>query len=246
MIKIKLNNLLEMKYILNIILIFLAFYSFSQNQNDFRTYFKDVIVEASNFLKNSDKIFKLSCNKYNHNKNEITSIIYPELLRYNYLKDFFETSSLELVYVNYGSEVADFSIGHFQMKPSFVEKLEKYSRSHSKIGKKYKHLFINHKLNLKEKRKIIVKRLKNTYWQLAYLHTFIDICFDKFPMIVKEKKLNQIHFIAACYNNGFNFSFNTLKKRSILKIFPFGTKYNGNQFCYADISCAYYKHIVKN
>lgn len=246
MIKTKFNNLLEMKYILNIILIFLAFYSFSQNQNNFRTYFKDEIIEANNFIKNSDKIFNQSCKKYKHNKNEITAIIYPELLRYNYLKDFFETSSLELVYVNYGSKAADFSIGHFQMKPSFVEQLEKYSKSHSKIDKKYKHLYINQKLNLKEKRKIIVKRLKNTYWQLAYLHTFIDICLDKFPKIRKEKKFNQIHFIAACYNNGFNFSFNTLKKRSVLKIFPFGTKYDGNQFCYADISCAYYKHIVKN
>ncbi len=66
----------------------------------------------------------------------------------------------------------------------------------------------------------------------------------KFPSIKKESKNNQIHFLAACYNNGFNFSFNTLKNRRVLKIFPFGAKYNGNQFCYADISCAYYNNKV--
>lgn len=235
---------LKMKSFIIILVCFTTLYSFGNETIDYKVYFKDEIVDATKYIKCNNKIIIQSCKKYNHIKNEVVAIIYPELLRYNYLKDFFETSGLELVYVNYGSEAADFSVGHFQMKPSFIEQLEKYSRSHSKIGKKYKQLFINHKLNSKEKRKIIVKRLKNIYWQLAYLHTFIDICFDKFPMIQKEKKVNQIHFIAACYNNGFNFSFNTLKNRSVLKIFPFGTKYNGNQFCYADISCAYYNQKV--
>jgi hypothetical protein len=233
-----------MKSFITIFFYLTTLYSIGNETIDYKVYFKDEIIDATKYIKCNNKIFTQSCKKYKHNKNEVVAIIYPELLRYNYLKDFFETSSLDLVYVNYGSKAADFSIGHFQMKPSFVEQLEKYSKSHSKIGKKYKHLFINDKINSKEKRKIIVKRLKNIYWQLAYLHIFIDICFDKFPMIQKEKKHNQIHFIAACYNNGFNFSFITLKKRSALKIFPFGTKYNGSQFCYADISCAYYNHKV--
>ncbi len=152
----------KMKSFIIILVCFTTLYSFGNETIDYKVYFKDEIVDAIKYIKCNNKIFTQSCKKYKHNKNEVVAIIYPELLRYNYLKDFFETSSLELVYVNYGSEAADFSIGHFQMKPSFVEQLEKYSKSHSKIDKKYNHLFINHKLNLKEKRKIIVKRLKNT------------------------------------------------------------------------------------
>ena len=35
----------------------------------------------------------------------------PEIIRYQYFRDFLETSSLQLLYVNYGGDAADFSIG---------------------------------------------------------------------------------------------------------------------------------------
>ena len=229
-----------MKSLIHILIYFTTIYSFGNQTIDYKLFFKEEIIKANNYLKTTDKFFKKSCKKYKHSKKEITAIIYPELLRYNYLKDFFETSSLELVYVKFGSKAADFSIGHFQMKPSFVEQIEKKILSNSSLFKKYKSLIIKNQ----NKRSVRINRLKSTHWQLAYLHAFIDICMIKFPSIKKESKNNQIHFLAACYNNGFNFSFNTLKDRSVLKIFPFGAKYNGNQFCYADISCAYYNNKV--
>ena len=229
-----------MKSLIHILIYFTTIYSFGNQTIDYKLFFKEEIIKANNYLKTTDKFFKKSCKKYKHSKKEITAIIYPELLRYNYLKDFFETSSLELVYVKFGSKAADFSIGHFQMKPSFVEQIEKKILSNSSLFKKYKSLIIKNQ----NKRSVRINRLKSTHWQLAYLHAFIDICMIKYPSIKKESKNNQIHFLAACYNNGFNFSFNTLKDRSVLKIFPFGTKYNGNQFCYADISCAYYNNKV--
>lgn len=47
-------------------------------------------------------------------------------MRYSIVSDFLETEILELSYVDYGLDYADFSIGKFQiqMKPSFVEQLE--------------------------------------------------------------------------------------------------------------------------
>ena len=229
-----------MKSLIPIAICFINLYSFGNKPIDYKEFFNNEIAEANSYLKKTDKIFIKSCKKHKHSKKEITAIIYPELLRYNYLKDFFETSSLELVYVKFGSKAADFSIGHFQMKPSFVEQIEKKILSNSALCKKYKVLIIKNQ----NKRSVRINRLKSTHWQLAYLHAFIDICMIKFPSIKKESKNNQIHFLAACYNIGFNFPLVTIKNRCNFKIFPFGTQYNGNQFCYADLSCAYYNQKV--
>jgi hypothetical protein len=229
-----------MKFITNIIFCISFSFSFGKNNPNYTSYFQDEIIEINNFLEKSASLFDRSSKKYNHNKKQMIAIVYPELLRYNYLKDFFETSSLELIYVNYGSKAADFSIGHFQMKPSFIEKIEKYIGKNEILHKKYKHLIIKHTFTPKHKRTLRIKRLQNTSWQLAYLNAFIDVCYLKFPLLKNEPLKKQIHFLAASYNIGINFTFKTIKQRSNFKIFPFGSKYNGDQFCYADIACDYF------
>lgn len=45
-------------------------------------------------------------------------------MRYNALKDDIESESLKVLYVQFGKTYADFSIGVFQMKPSFAEGVE--------------------------------------------------------------------------------------------------------------------------
>ena len=225
-----------MKLFIQISIYFSTLYSFGKETIDYKIFFKDEIIEANNYLKNTSQLFDHSCKKYKHSKKEITAIIYPELLRYNYFKDFIETSSLELIYVNFGPKVADFSIGHFQMKPSFVEQIEKQIQSDESLFKKYKSLIIKGK----NKRLVRINRLKSTHWQLIYLHAFVDLCQIKFPFLKKESQNNKIHFLAACYNIGFNYSLEHIKKRSHLEIFPFGIKYNEKQCCYSAISWSYF------
>ncbi|HMR44504.1 MAG TPA: hypothetical protein PKC40_11755, partial [Saprospiraceae bacterium] len=65
-----------------------------------------------------------TANRFKQNPREVMAVVFPEMIRYNLVKDFFETSALELIYANLGSREVDFSIGIFQMKPSFIEKLE--------------------------------------------------------------------------------------------------------------------------
>ena len=47
------------------------------------------------------------------------SIVFPELVRYSALRDKMEITLLKTLYVNLGEDYANFSIGQFQMKPSF-------------------------------------------------------------------------------------------------------------------------------
>lgn len=53
------------------------------------------------------------------------AVIFPELVRFNFWQDMAEVSAVEGSYVPKGLAGCDYSIGRFQMKPSFVEDLEK-------------------------------------------------------------------------------------------------------------------------
>src|SRR5659263_87768 len=48
------------------------------------------------------------------------AVIFPELVRYSALRDKMEITVLKALYINIGDEYANFSIGRFQMKPSFA------------------------------------------------------------------------------------------------------------------------------
>jgi hypothetical protein len=59
-------------------------------------------------------------------KNQISyplaiAVIFPELVRYSALRDKMEITLLKALYINLGEDYANFSIGQFQMKPSFAE-----------------------------------------------------------------------------------------------------------------------------
>ena len=49
------------------------------------------------------------------------AVIFPELVRYSALRDKMEITLLKALYINLGDDYANFSIGQFQMKPSFAE-----------------------------------------------------------------------------------------------------------------------------
>ncbi len=80
---------------------------------------------AVNWLKQNDKIFTAYSNKYNVPARELKAIIFPELIRYNRVFDAIQIESLKYLYVTEGKYYADFSVGFFQMKPSFAEKVER-------------------------------------------------------------------------------------------------------------------------
>lgn len=230
-----------MKIISTLVFCLLILNTFASTTASYQSFFREEIDEANQFLIKTASLFNQSSKKYHHSKKVLKAIIYPELLRYNYLKDFFETTSLELIYVNYGAKAADFSIGCFQMKPSFAEDIEKYINASQTFKKKYKSLVISKNFTLKYKRRLRVERLKNTAWQLVYLNAFIDVCSSKFPELKTISIEKKLFFLAATYNIGLNNSLMNIKRKSTLKTFPFGPKYRGNQFCYAEIAREYLK-----
>ena len=209
-------------------------------KDSYEIYFRDEREEVAKFLQANQQKMAQKAIKFHHENDFVTAIVYPELLRYNYIQDFIETSGLELIYMRYGAKTADFSIGHFQMKPSIAEHIEKYIENNAADFNQYKKLIIAHKATPVLQRKLRLTRLKQMDWQLTYLHAFIAICEHKFHFLKFNTTKDKLRFYAACYNIGFHKKYQNILQNENSNTFPNGPKYLGTQFCYASIACAYY------
>ena len=210
-------------------------------KDSYEVYFRDEREEVAKFLQANQQKMVQKAIKFHHENDFVTAIVYPELLRYNYIQDFIETSGLELIYMRYGAKTADFSIGHFQMKPSFAEHIEKYIENNESDFQQYIKLIIAQKAKPVLQRKLRLTRLKQMDWQLTYLHAFIAICDHKFHFIKFTTTKDKLRFYAACYNIGFHKKYQNILQNENSNTFPNGPKYLGTQFCYASIASAYYQ-----
>lgn len=210
-------------------------------KDSYEVYFRDEREDVAKFLQANQQKMVQKAIKFHHENDFVTAIVYPELLRYNYIQDFIETSGLELIYMRYGAKTADFSIGHFQMKPSFAEHIEKYIENNESDFQQYIKLIIAQKAKPVLQRKLRLTRLKQMDWQLTYLHAFIAICDHKFHFIKFTTTKDKLRFYAACYNIGFHKKYQNILQNENSNTFPNGPKYLGTQFCYASIASAYYQ-----
>ena len=210
--------------------------SYSQN---YPKIFGDDYKNAVNYFKTNKQKLSKSFNIYNIDLKIATSVVFPERIRYSIVKDFFETAYLEVFYVENGSKQVDFSIGDFQIKPSFAEKVEFFVKYNQKLKLKYKILSYYNDTNIKSIRKKRVSRLKKTYYQIIYISAFYDIVKTKFSVNNMSKK-EQIKFFATAYNYGFDKTQTNLTKRINTKSFPYGSTYPGKQYSYSNISYYFY------
>jgi hypothetical protein len=141
----------------------------------------------------------------------IYSIVAPEVAMYKSFLNLMETGAAEIFYVNMGGEYGNFSLGIFQMKPSFIEKIEGDYKKYCKRGEYLNRLRYAHDLNMDEIRGERIVRLKLEEWQQIYLICFYEILevkyANKFPDL-REK----ISFYAAAYNYGFQSNYDEIKR----------------------------------
>jgi hypothetical protein len=166
----------------------------------------------------------------------IISVVFPEIVRYSIVRDLLETKSLEIGYVSRGSEFIDFSVGRFQMKPSFVESIENSLRTSKILSDKYPDIISYNDNDKKARRKERIKRLKSLNWQLRYMMAFYDIVSQKHPFL-EEKPLHYcIRFFAVAYNHGFYAEKNELENWMDQKTYPYGPGVKGEQYAYSKVS----------
>lgn len=207
--------------------------------------FADEYKSALNYTAKHVFEFKQSGLKYNNEPQLLTSIVFPELMRYSLIKDVLETSALELAYIDNGCETADFSIGRLQMKPSFAEDLENQVTSNDSLKKTYKILLSFKSSGTKSIRAERLKRLSSLNWQLIYLNCFVSVVETKFQEQVFANTSDKIRFYSSAYNGGYHKSALQIIKNETNKYYPYGAKYKGDQYSYAAVADYFYDNTLR-
>lgn len=224
-----------------VVCITLSQQSHSQEKTYAKTYAKKY-QSAISFVKENKVKIKNIAEKYQVEAGLLIAIAFPEIVRYSSISNMIETTSLELLYTRFGKNYANFSIGRFQMKPSFIESLEenieKYKLKSINSISKYK------QKQEKEIRKERIRRLKDLSWQLKYLAGFCKVIEKKFKGNWTNKT-SKIRFFASAYNRGFENSAIEIKRWSKIKAFPHGLNRGNNQFSYSSIAWNFYQKYVK-
>ncbi len=157
--------------------------------------------------------------KYQLTSSDVLPIVYPECCRFNKVSDAFETDILTTIYVDKGSRFADFSVGLFQMKPSFLEKLDSIVSSDTS----YRCLLPTfcYKVNtVKELREKRLNRIMNQTWQIEYVCLYVLYMKKRFQN--NNLGLNFTFYLANAYNFGFTKSDKDLRWWSKQCAFPSG------------------------
>ena len=214
-------------------------------QTDYKDIFDTDYTWALKFIKRNKRLFIEKSSEYKADIAVITSVIFPEILRYSIFKDYFETKGLELIYTKYGKKYADFSVGYFQMKPSFVESLEKYVLKTKGLSEKFGHIPIFKDTRERKIRAERIRRLKSFEWQMDYLNCFYIITGKLHPEQQWKNKNEKIKFFATAYNHGFYKDTEEIKEWINVPVFPYGANSKSRQYIYSDISCYFYYNDYK-
>lgn len=175
---------------------------------------------------------------------ECEAIIFPEQLRYSRLQNGMEEGATIALYVKGGTQAANFSVGYFQMKPSFVEEIEA-AWMKSPLRHKYKLYFdLRDSQSSRQKR---LERLLDEQWQCVYLGMFYRLVRERIPELEKLSGRERVLLMATAYNRDFDASLEQLQlmREDYLfhtDIFP---SENTEYYSYGEISAQWYSEIVK-
>lgn len=211
----------------------------ARKNSDYTAIFGHKYIEAEAFIsKNSwisDTLTKLSIDPQ-----LAISIVFPEILRYSTIQDKIETHSLEVLYAQYGSKYADFSIGQFQIKPSFAYRIEKNWNKLSKKNHFKAQINLFDTADKPQSRLQRIYRLKDNKWQVKYIALFFLIIEDKFN-VCKLSVDERVKFCATAYNAGYWLNLNEIKKKERQNHYHTSLIKPVKCYNYADISLFYYK-----
>jgi len=172
------------------------------------------------------------------------SVVFPEIIRFSFLQDKIQLRALKVLYVQYGRKYANFSVGHFQMKPSFIEQIEAdWNRLSSAEEKAALGIASFDPGDTSEARKNRVLRLDETRWQVDYLRLFMAIMRKRYGNVTFSSVEDRLRFYATAYNAGYSGGAERLRRRMEeshfhLELFSPKRTYN-----YADVAVFYFRRL---
>jgi len=169
------------------------------------------------------------------------SIIFPELIRYSSISDYIEIKALEVLYVQYGHDYADFSIGLFQVKPSFAELIEADLLQYHLLDSFPSLSSLKPKVTDDvQTRKERIFKLKDEHFQLKYLEAFIRVMDHLYQGIYFGSTEEKLIFYATAYNTGYFKGEKVIKGASDKAYFHCGIAEPEIKYSYSAIALDYY------
>lgn len=171
----------------------------AQTASDFRKAHASLWEEAECYARENQAAWGEIWNGFGVDSILAESVVFPEMVRYSKLQDYAETAAVRVRYAALGSKDCNYSIGRFQMKPSFVETLEKRWME-STLAMQYEAVFDT--AQSREARLVRVDRMEQELWQCVYLAMFIRLLQIDYPALAIRPKEQQVRLIATAFNSG--------------------------------------------
>ena len=234
-----------MKFIRKILIVplFICFgiISFPQ-QTDYKKVFGSNWEKAESFISENEFWMKQLSERYDVSYPLAIAVVFPELIRYSAIRDKMEITLLKALYINLGEDYANFSIGQFQMKPSFAESIHrKVPLLKGRLRIQFREKIINE--DIRKYRESIVKDLEEPESQFLYLIAFIKICGSVYNLKEMDDE-ERIKFLATAYNFSFQKSYEEVAKMTDKKFF-YPKLVRADSYSYADISAFWYENYRK-
>jgi len=229
---------------LYVITIILVSSCLSSKGEDYHLVFGNDYQKAEKFLMEKKVVFEEKAAQYDIPSEILMAIVFPEIIRYNTVYDFIESTSLSLLYAGQGRKYADFSIGMFQMKPSFAEQIE-VDVVH------YLEKDVSDALGFspsspadnEENRQERILRISSFEGQLNYLIAFYLISSTRFSHVHFENIEDRVQFFSTCYNTGYQKTLNEIKAAMKNEEFHTGKLTSSRRYNYSDISVFWYRKL---
>ena len=196
--------------------------------------FGDDWTSAAQFVNEHHAAWKPLFEEFGVDAHLAEAIIFPELIRYSMWQDEIEKAAVNGLYVQKGTKGANFSIGRFQMKPSFAEEVEA-AWNQSALAKEYGFVF-NLQPNA-EARRSRIRRLSSMQGQCRYLAIFVL----RHPQLLQLELREQVGMLATIYNHSFSTTWEQachLRHQKSFHTDIIATRHTP-KYCYADIAQAF-------
>ncbi len=207
--------------------------------------FGDDWTQAAAFVSEHHAEWQLVFEDFGIDSRIAEAVVFPELIRYSYWQDAIESAAVKGAYVAGGSAKANFSIGRFQMKPSFAEEIDS-EWNRSPLAREYGFQFDVRPIS--DARRSRIKRLDTLEGQCRYLAIFIRLMYQRHPQLQSLDAERQVRFLATAYNSDHTVTWAQNIKMQKQRRFHTALLKTSHvkTYRYCDISAAFYTNAKKH
>ncbi len=217
-----------------------AFSGVTAFAQDYRKIFEKEWIEAEKYVAGQREVWDVIFTEFGIPTERAVAVVFPELVRYSALRDYVETAAVKALYLQKGVKRADFSIGRFQMKPSFAEDIE---RTWMRTEWRHEYGIYFDLSETLEARRTRILRLDDRNWQCIYLALFLKLLYRRFPELAAEDAVEQVRICAAAYNASYYGTYEAVRRKCARRFFytDFIPTKETRRYAYSEIAVCFYR-----